>query len=228
MKQDATARDQLITEHMAYARKLTAKIRRDVGAEGLELEELLAYGIQGLVEAAERFDPGRGVAFTTFSYYRIRGSVFDGLRQLGWLGRADYARYYAASNEFLGNAAAREGTEESPSVENAAKELASTLDNLATIFVTSLEAEPRRDVPDLNLRAVDEAVADKQRSAQLRTAIGALADRERMIIELYYFQDLTLEQIGEKLGSSKSWTSRLHTKAVRQLTELMGAAFQPA
>ena len=63
--------------------------------------------MRGLLEAAERFDETRGVAFTTFSYYRIRGAIFDGLRQLGWMNRSQWARYSAHANELLQNQAER-------------------------------------------------------------------------------------------------------------------------
>ncbi len=85
---DQQDRDQLIEKHLNYAKSLTAKLHRQLSSD-LEFDELYAHGTKGLVEAAQRYDPTRGVAFTTFSYYRIRGAIFDGLRQSGWLNRSE-------------------------------------------------------------------------------------------------------------------------------------------
>ena len=88
MALDKVARDRLIEEHLGYVRALAIQLKKEIAAKALDLEELVAYGSRGLVEAAERFDPDRGVAFSTFAYYRIRETIFDELRQTGWLSRS--------------------------------------------------------------------------------------------------------------------------------------------
>src|SRR5215831_15232385 len=82
-------RSRLVDENLAYVRALAAQIKEQLPAE-IEYQELVAYGTQGLLEAARRFDPRGGATFSTYAYYRIRGAIFDGLRQMGWLSRGAY------------------------------------------------------------------------------------------------------------------------------------------
>src|SRR5215813_3283352 len=92
----------LVEQHLPLVQAVARKVKRTLNA-AVELEDLIGYGSKGLVEAAERFDPRHGVAFSTFAYYRIRGAMYDGLRSMGWYSRADYARYRAEerANEYL-------------------------------------------------------------------------------------------------------------------------------
>src|SRR5262252_2218784 len=109
----APGKSQLVEQNLSLVEAIARKVKRTLGASRstIELEDLVAYGSKGLVEAAERFDPRHGVAFSTFAYYRIRGAMFDGLRTMGWYSRADYARYRAEerANEYLRNQAERAG-----------------------------------------------------------------------------------------------------------------------
>lgn len=222
-----SARDRLIHEHLGYVRSLAGKLRRELGGT-LDHDELVSFGMRGLVEAAERFDATRGVAFTTFSYYRIRGAIFDGLRQLGWLNRSEYARHLAASDELLAHEAERPSAGRPElDTEQALGEVAKTLDQLATIFVVSLDHASVGDVADE--QAPDPAATAERAQAQraLRSALAQLPERERNLIEDHYYRGLTLDAAGQKLGLSKSWASRLHARAIAQLTETLGPAFGP-
>jgi len=213
-------RDRLIEQHVGYARSIAAKAKQNVGG-AIDFDELVAFGTQGLVEAADRFDPARGIAFTTFSYYRIKGAIYDGLRKLGWLGRGDYARFQARSNDLLANFAER-GTP-ARSIDDAANDLAITLDQVATVFVTSLEAQihdPPSDAPD-----GPTMVARRERASAVRSAMASLPQKERALVQLCYFEDLSLTEAGARLGLSKSWASRLHARAIRSLGEVLGPAF---
>jgi len=210
-------RDHLIEKHQDYVHAIAARVRRDLACE-VELEELVAYGMKGLVEAAERYDPSRGAAFTTFSYYRIRGAMFDGLRKIGWLGRREYARFQAAANDLMENQSQRQIPAEAENAATACDSLAQSLDNLATIFVTSLDAvsgsEPQDSAPDP--AAIFEHNALRK---TVRQAVARLPAKERSLIELYYFKGITLDAAGKQLGLSKSWASRLHARAVGCLSQ---------
>jgi RNA polymerase sigma factor for flagellar operon FliA len=222
---EAAKRDQLIEAHLEYVRKIAAKVKRDIGGS-FDYDELVAYGTRGLVEAAGRFDPARGVAFTTFSYYRIRGAIFDGLRETGWLPRSVYARFSRASNDLLENHTARENAAEKGerSTEQVVEDLNQSLDQLATIFVTSLDAERQGEVADTATPDSEETVSQKQLGEHVRKALSSLPDREREILDLYYYEGLNLVEIGKRLGSSKSWTSRLHARAIKLLASAMAPA----
>ena len=218
------ARDKLIQDHLGYVRGIAGQVLRSLSSN-LDFDELVAYGSQGLVEAANKFDASRGVAFTTFSYYRIRGAIFDGLRQSGWLKRNEYARFQAASNDYLENQAARSSSPNpnspSSSTEETVKALTNTIEDLATIFVTSIEALPGLQVADEKATDSLGTVAKKETSLLLKKALENLPDKERQLIEHYYFHELTLEEAGSQLGLSKSWASRLHARAIRLLGETL-------
>jgi RNA polymerase sigma factor FliA len=216
---DSTERDKLIRENLGYVRSLAAQIKRDLPPH-LELDELVAYGSQGLVEAAKRFDPTKGAAFTTFAYYRIRGAIFDGLRRLGWLKRSTYHRFAAASDEVLGNLADRAPSPGpgSMSPKDAVADLGQALDNVATIFLVSLDScgEPSAS-DDQQLEAIEQLAAQEDRAA-IQRALARLPEKERRLIELHYYRGLNLQEAGQELGLSKSWASRLHARAIQLLS----------
>lgn len=196
---------------------------------GTDFDDLLGFGMQGLVEAAQRYDRGHGTVFSTFAYYRVRGAMFDGVRQMGWLPRAEYARLRfeekaAAYLETLQaqEAAAREqGGGAQRAVEDEVRELAQTLQGVATIFVALFGRLAEHIIDDQP--GAQEELERGQLQQRVKRALAALPDKERSLIELYYFEDQTLEQVGQQLGLSKSWTSRLHARAVALLRERLEA-----
>jgi RNA polymerase sigma factor FliA len=225
--------NQLVEKHLSLVQAIARKVKKTLNAS-IELDDLVGYGSKGLVEAAERFDARHGVAFTTFAYYRIRGAIYDGLRAMGWYSRADYARYRAEerANEYLRNRADREGAGQaqlgagaagaaSPSASEAATlaEVHEILSSVATVHITSLEAAS--SVPDESLPAADVAVDNHRLSHRVRQAVAGLPDKERRLMELYYFADKNLEEAGAELGLSKSWACRLHARAVDLLRDAM-------
>jgi RNA polymerase sigma factor for flagellar operon FliA len=225
----ARDRDGLVEKHLPLVQSVARKLKTQITAR-IDFDDLVGYGSKGLIEAAERFDPRHGVAFTTFAYYRIRGAMLDGLRTMGWYSRADYARYRAEerANEYLQNqsdregAAAAAGQASEPSSEATLGSLAEVLGAIATVHITSLEAAA--SVADERLPAPDALLDTGRLSLRLREAVKALPDRERNLMELYYFADKNLEEAGAAMGLSKSWACRLHARAVDLLREQLGDA----
>jgi RNA polymerase sigma factor for flagellar operon FliA len=209
-------RERLIRDHLSYVRAIATKIKAELSAgRNLDLEELVAYGSKGLVEAAGRFDPARGVAFTTYAHYRIRGAIFDGLRELGWLSRSQYGRFAAGTNEYLENRCAREQPRVTPDPDQTLTELGEALDDLTTIFLTSLTG---RGAPEpVETLTPAQAFEIKESCAVVQQAMGLLPPRERQLLELFYFDGLSLLDAGRRMGLSKSWCSRLHARAIRLL-----------
>ncbi len=212
-------RKRLVSDNLAYVRAIAARIKEQLPRE-LEFDDLVAYGTQGLMEAAERFDGKFGASFTTYSYYRIRGAIFDGLRGMGWLPRSEYARarFEERAAAYLANLADREaGAQEygnvGPTLEEDVRELSQALGGVATVFVTSLRQEEEESVEDTAPQAHEQLEQHEARSS-LRATLEGLPEKERRLIELYYFEEKTLEEAGTALGLSKSWASRLHARAV--------------
>jgi RNA polymerase sigma factor for flagellar operon FliA len=210
----ASARDRLVEQHLHLVHSLAAKLRSKLG-KTMEPGDLVAYGTQGLIEAAHKYDPKQGTAFSTFAYYRVRGAMFDGMRSMGWYSRSDYARFRAEerANEYLAAAAARHTAASAAAPAGAATDkaevlgdIAEMLSGVAAVHITSMEAEQLLDAED---------------SQRVRAALATLPEKERQLLDLYYFADMNLEDAGKKLGLSKSWACRLHSRAVNLLREAL-------
>jgi RNA polymerase sigma factor for flagellar operon FliA len=225
----ALAKNELIEKHLSLVQAIARKLKKTISA-AIDYEDLVGYGSKGLVEAAARFDPAHGVAFTTFAYYRIRGAMFDGLRTMGWYSRADYARYRAEerSNELLQSQVDREaaargaaaaGVEPRGDVAATLASVAEALSGIATVHITSLEAAAT--VADDSLPAPDTTIDTGRLGARVRGAITHLPERERQLMELYYFAGKNLEEAGAAMGLSKSWACRLHARAINLLRDAL-------
>jgi RNA polymerase sigma factor for flagellar operon FliA len=210
----------LVTGNLAYVRAIAAKVKEQLPRE-IEFDDLVSYGTQGLLEAAERFDGKHGASFTTYAYYRVRGAIFDGLRRMGWLPRGEYARtrFDERAGIYLNNLADRDagaayyGDGGSPSVEDEVRDLARALGGVAAIFVASLSTQDEEAMLDHSVQP-QESLERREAQHTVREVVSSLPDKERRLIQMYYFEEKTFEEIGAALGLSKSWTSRLHTRAI--------------
>ncbi len=218
------AKRELVEQYTPFVRSIAAKIKKGL-AKTIEFDDLIAYGMTGLLEAAERFDPKMGANFMTFSYYRVRGAIYDGLRGMGWVSRTEYQkiRFEERATQYLENMASREvvGGDTNKSVEDNIEELANQVSQLVTIYVTSLEAMEDLQVEDKERMPIDERFADVEMKGHVRDAMLRLPEADREIIQLYYFKEMSLQEVGNKLGLSKSWTSRRHAQAVDRLTRVL-------
>jgi RNA polymerase sigma factor for flagellar operon FliA len=221
----AADRDRLVEKHLSLVQSIAAKLKRTLGRT-IDFEDLVAYGTKGLLEAAERYDPTQGASFVTFAYYRVRGSMLDGLRTMGWYSRADYARYRAEerANEYLQNQSERDTAAKQAGAKtdasSALESIAEILGGVAAIHITSLEAAAT--VADEKLPAPDADIQRLQDRARVRKALETLPDKERALMEMYYFGNKNLEECGAALGLSKSWACRLHARAVDLLRSALG------
>ena len=146
-------RRELVTEHQGLVRAIAHKISRKL-PRNLELDDLIAYGMIGLVEASQRFDPNGGARFSSYAYYRIQGSIYDGLRKFGWLNRSEYAHVRAerGASDYLTYESDRHASvlgDDKRTLEEQVQGSADVIANLVTVFVTSLEGiegfEPSHD-----------------------------------------------------------------------------------
>jgi RNA polymerase sigma factor for flagellar operon FliA len=226
---DEAARRRLVEDHLPMVRAIAVTVRRQL-SDRLELDELVGYGSTGLIEAAGRFDPVHGVKFSTFAWHRVRGAIYDGLREMGHMKRADYARLQVAirAGEVLENLAERErgaaeaagGARPAPSLEDDLRSLHDALANVTATYVTSLEALAEQGAEfATDELPLDEALDARQAPARVRAVLGTLPEKERHFIEKHYFEGKTLLEAGAELGLSKSWSSRLHARAVELLRE---------
>jgi len=211
-------RDWLIEKHKPMVLHLAKKISHSLPFS-TDFEDLIAYGQLGLVEAGERFDPTRGNSFSTFAFYRIKGAIYDGLRDMGMISRSRTFRFAAHANEMLttevddaladeaGNAAA---------VDDEVKSIEKLIDNLIPIYFLSLDAEGAKEVRDETAFTL----ADYERKELLTLVRGVLDElepEESELLDKIYYKHLSMTDLAAQMGVTKSWVSRLHARAVKHL-----------
>jgi RNA polymerase sigma factor for flagellar operon FliA len=219
----AKERQKLVDANVPFVRALAAKLREGLPGN-VDYEDLVSYGMQGLLEAAQRFDGRHGASFTTFAYYRIRGAIYDGMRGMGFVPRAELTRQRVEERAaaYLAHLAEREYGAEEPApkaldLEEEVRYLAEALGDVAAIFLASLDAGgglPAALQPTQHLER-------RERNRALQAALATLPEKERKLLELYYYEDLNLDEAGAKLGLSKSWASRVHARAIVMLRKAL-------
>jgi len=194
----------------------------------VELEELVALGFEGLLGARRRFDPDRGVKFTTFAHYRVRGAMIDGVRKMTYLSPKVEARRRAAeaADATLEDraevaAGARAAGAPSGGATGALQALEGALSQVVTGFVLSSAMSPELAEGVDPAASPEERLVDESEAAELRRAVATLPDRERALVAGFYFDGRRFDEIAAELGISKSWASRLHHKAMGRLREML-------
>lgn len=213
-------RDELISQYMPYAASIASRVCQSLSS-AVDYEEVLCNARLGLLEAARRYDEAHEVDFRTFAYYRIKGAIYDGLRRSGWLPRTLYAKikFEEAANEYLQNRSLNSPRELLKQTDD--NTVAATVNSLASIYIISLDASEDLEIEDENCTDVEQRTEFLQIRQYMRDAIGSLPEKEKQLVKMYYFQNKTLEEIGKRLGLSKSWTSRLHARALEVLFKRM-------
>ncbi len=217
---------QVLAQFGPYVRSIAAGVRRQFGNR-LDLEDLVAYGNVGLLEASERFDEKVGANFLTFAHYRIKGAIFDGLRRMGILRGPEQRTAYLSerANAYLASSAARD-TGRATTFADDVMEVEGAVKSLAVMLATGLEGLERLEVKDDSLSA-EERLEQRQLQERAVAAVEKLPDNERRLLVAYYFENKTLEEAGGTLGLSKSWSSRLHARAIDRLKELLDEEDEP-
>lgn len=222
-KSPAYSRTGLVSQYTPLVRAIAAKIKKSLSSN-IDFDELVEYGLIGLLEAADRFDNNQDVAFSTFAYYRIRGAIYDGLRNMGWLSRNEYSKikYEARANSYLAEEEiAISGNISQISPAEAAEKLTAIVNNLATIFITTMDGQDSLQISDQSQLPQEQEIINSETTALLRQALSSLNDQERQLIELYYYNDKSMQEIGDLMGLSKSWTSRLHARIIEKLHRIL-------
>lgn len=233
-------RDRLILHYSPLVKYVAGRVA--VGLpHNVEQADLVSYGIFGLIDAIEKFDPSRGFKFETYAISRIKGAILDELRSIDWVPRSVRAKGRAVERAFskLEATLKRSPTEAELAAEldMTDAQLKAVLGQLSLTGVAALDEMlgDRGDATTLGDTIPDRAdgpMALLERSelrSQLAEAIERMPEREKIVLTLYYFENLTLAQIGEVLGVTESRVSQIHTKAVLQLrSRLQAAQREPA
>jgi RNA polymerase sigma factor for flagellar operon FliA len=235
---DERARERLVVAYSPLVKYVAGRMGSALPAH-VEEADLISYGLGGLIAAIERFDPGRDIRFETYAMARIRGAIIDELRTLDWVPRSvrARAREFERVNTKLEARLHRAPTDEemASELEISLEELQDTLLAITNSTIVALDelwtvSDSTGDQVSLLDTLADDAAEDPQALVErsgfrdrVADAIVALPEREKMVIALYYYENLTLREIGEILGVTESRVSQLHTKAVLRLrSKLVG------
>lgn len=221
---------------LASAQGLVEHLAAQVYAEchgALPREDLLAYGQQGLLEAALRFDQEKGAAFRTYAYYRVRGAMLDGLRKAGPWTRRGYERVVLLRSANEASQSSQDGTLDVVNIagEEAAERLRKHMAAMATAMAMGVLSEGRlqSEGPERTGRAAERLVAvastknaedelgDHQLLEWVKRLVEDLPHPESVVVRRFYMDGDNMDGIAHDLGRSRSWVSRVHTRALAKL-----------
>ncbi len=235
---DAKLRDRLILTYAPLVKFVAGRVGAGLPSH-VDDEDLISYGLLGLIRAIERFDPGRDVKFETYAIPRIRGAIIDELRAMDWVprsvrGRArDIERAIAELEGRLGRGPTDEEIAErlgltEEELDDSLGEISRTsivaLDELWTASSGGDQVALIDTIEDTQGPNPQSALAETELKEAIGEALARLPEREKLVVTLYYYEELTLREIGEVLGVTESRVSQLHTKAVLRLKASLTAA----
>ncbi len=228
---DQNARDQLILNYAPLVKYVAGRMSAALPSH-VDEADLISYGLLGLINAVERFDLKRRIKFETYAVTRIKGAIIDELRSMDWVPRSVRARAREIERTSV---ALEHKLHRAPTDEEMAKALGVTVrefqDSLTQIANSSLVAldevwsgssgnETIALIDTIGDSASSDpaaAMGETETRITLADAIAGLPEREKIVVSLYYYEGLTLREIGEVLGVTESRVSQLHTKAVLRL-----------
>lgn len=225
LRDSKDAKEKLIVHYIELVKIICGRLYSTYNAH-VEYDDLVSYGIIGLIDAIEKFDIKKEVKFETYANIRIRGAIVDQLRSLDWIPRSTRQKF----KEFEEAVTKLQNTKGyDVKDEDIAKELGVSLDDvnklmgeLATYSMVSLE-EKISENSNFSIRSnqidfsPEDNLMEKEVKSSLTRIIDDLPERERTLISLYYYSELTYKEIAEVLGISESRISQLHTKIITKM-----------
>lgn len=224
-------REKLILNYAPLVKYVAGRISANL-PQNVEQADLISYGMFGLLDAIEKYDPGRDVKFETYAISRIKGAVIDELRCLDWVPRSVRTRAKELERAYidLENTLKRIPTDDevARALGVSVDEYHAILTQVSTTSVLALDelwSSSERDDRVSLIDTIEDTTSPEPASAfefeemkeLLSQALNRLTEREKTVIALYYYDNLTLKEIGEILGVTESRVSQLHTKAVLRL-----------
>lgn len=229
---DASIRETLIIEYAGLVKVVAGRLGMYLGYT-VEYDDLVGYGIFGLIDAIDKFELSKGVKFETYASLRIRGAILDHIRKMDWIPRTlrqkqkKMDQAYASIETAKGRAATEE--EVAAELEITKEELINWQNQTKIANLVSLDeymeqgAEVKVDATIVPKFEQPEEVVEKQElKLLLEQTIETLTENEKRVITFYYFEELTLKEISKVLEVSESRVSQLHTKALQKMRDRLG------
>lgn len=228
-------REQIIIEYVPLVKVVAGRLSIYLG-QNVEYDDLVSYGIFGLIDAIDKFDYDKGIKFETYASLRIRGAILDQIRKLDWIPRSVRQKQKAidAAMKKLEADRGSNYTDEDIAVELGISEdeYSSWLGQTNISNVSSLEdfLEQGNEVKSSGNPAYmriepENAVMEKEIKKSLADALEALTEKEKNVVLLYYYEELTLKEISRVMSVSESRVSQLHSKALKKMKTFLGDNF---
>jgi RNA polymerase sigma factor for flagellar operon FliA len=240
---DKALRDRLILTYAPLVKFVAGRLGSGLPTH-VDENDLVSYGLLGLIGAIERYDPERDVKFETYAMARIKGSIIDELRAMDWVPRSVRSRardieramtqleaklHRAPSDEELAQRLGITEEELGDSLTEISRSSIAALDEMWSTSAGGDQISLIDTIEDTTGPEPQTALAQTELREALAEAIARLPEREKLVVTLYYYEELTLREIGEVLGVTESRVSQLHTKAILRLkARLAGAASRSA
>ena len=225
-------REQIIMEYANLVKIVAGRLSIYLGYN-VEYEDLVSYGIFGLIDAIDKFDCEKGVKFETYASLRIRGAILDQIRKMDWLPRTLRQRQKKidAAYQKLETISGRSATDKelAQELEISTDELENwqnqmKISNLVSLDEYMEQGEGKVEAQSSEDYAQPERVIEKEELKRiLMDALQGLTEKEKKVILLYYYEDLTLKEISVALEVSESRISQLHTKALQKMRKKLGS-----
>jgi RNA polymerase sigma factor for flagellar operon FliA len=228
-------REQLIIEYVPLVKLVAGRLSMYLGSN-VEYDDLVSYGVFGLIDAIDKFDYDKGIKFETYASLRIRGAILDQIRKMDWIPRSVRQKQKAIDSAMV---AVEQKKGQSYTDGDVAEELGITEDEYMNWLsqtnvsnISSLDdfmeqgSEPKASAGGFGSR-IDPVrnVEDEELKQILVKALEVLTEKERTVILLYYYEELTLKEISQAMEVSESRVSQLHSKALRKLKAKLGDDF---
>jgi RNA polymerase sigma factor for flagellar operon FliA len=225
------ARERLILHYSPLVKFVAGRVAAGL-PQSIEQSDLVSYGIFGLIDAIDKFDPGRGFKFETYAISRIKGAIIDELRSIDWVPRSVRAKARSIERAYskLENELKRspDDAEVAAELDMTEPELAGVLSQISFTGLVALDDLLAASGDRSGGTTVGDTIADRahdpveafevdEMKHLLADAINRMPDRERLVLTLYYYEGLTLAEIGDVLGVTESRVCQIHTKAILQL-----------
>ena len=233
-------RDEFITQDAPLIKTVAGRLAMRLPSH-IDQDDLMSAGIMGLLDAMEKFDPSKGVAFKSYAEFRIRGAMLDELRAMDWVPRSVRRNARRLDNAY---GAVERRTMRPATEEEVAEELDIDLESFQRMVdeTRGVSLFNEEDVSDLighkKVGTLWQAFQDTTPSDPIAAldlvelkkvvakAIDALKENERVVVSLYYYEELTMKEIGQVMGYTESRISQLHSKAIARLRHKVRAYFQ--
>lgn len=235
----AAEREQILIEHLPVVRYIARRIHEHLPAH-VEMDDLVSAGMVGLADAFNKFDAGKQVQFRSYAQFRIRGAILDSLRTLDWSPRdlRRQGRAIEAAMHTLTGRLGRTPLENEVAVEMGLSlgEYQNLLTDLRGLEIGSLDVGHTEDSTEDEVAYVPSSPEEgplfqclkAEMGARLADAVTALPERERLVLTLYYYEEMTMKEIGLTIGVVESRVSQIHTSAVLHLRSLLANVPGPA